>query len=183
MHCGLVLVVAFVASGALTAPTAAAQSTEAHKRIVQRVFMDILNRGQFELFDSLYDPAFVKHVDGGTVSLAQEKVEASAMRSGASDLVVTIEGLVAEDDRVAVQYVGRGTHDGVLAGLPASGRAFVIHGATVYRFRDGKIAEEWTYYNGLEIVRQLGRTDPRGHAGRPPGADVAQGLGRARQPD
>src|SRR5882757_533128 len=42
-------------------------------------------------------------------------------RAGLSDLEVVIDRIVAEGDYVATQVIVRGTHDGELAGVPATG--------------------------------------------------------------
>jgi steroid delta-isomerase-like uncharacterized protein len=50
--------------------------------------------------------------------------------------------------------------------MPATGMKLVVSGTTIYRFSNGKIAEEWTTYNGLEILRQLGYFPGPGEANK-----------------
>ena len=78
------------------------------------------------------------------------------MRVSMSDLVMTVDFMIAEGDKVVIQYTGRGTSTGPLDGMPPTGKTCVATGATVYRIVGGKIAEEWTYYNMLDILQQLG---------------------------
>lgn len=130
--------------------------TEKNKALARRVFDEILNQGKYEVFAESYARDFVKHVDGRDYSLAQEIEQAKAMRGLSSDLVMTIDQMIAEGDKVAVLYTGRGTNTGSFRSLPATGKKIIISGMTVYRFSNGKIAEEWTVYNEMEILRQLG---------------------------
>ena len=151
----VVMIAAVVVAMAL--PGCASMSpVEQNKRIVQRVFDEVLNQGRYELFDEAYAPDFVKHVDGKSESLAEEREDAKGTRAISSDLVMTVDAMVAESDKVAVLYSGRGTHDGPLGDVPATGRAFVLTGMTLYRFAGGKVVEEWTVYNELEMLRQIG---------------------------
>lgn len=124
--------------------------------VVQRVFDEILNQGRYALFDEVYSASFVKHVDGRRRNLAEEIEDAKFTRGLAADLVVTVDALIAEGDSVAARYTGRGTNTGPLGGMAATGKRFVVHGMTVYRFSGGKIVEEWTVYNEADLMRQLG---------------------------
>jgi predicted ester cyclase len=126
------------------------------KATVQRVFDEVLNRGEFELFATHYLPAFVKHVDGKDRTLEQEIRDARATRAIASDLVMSVDAMVAEGDLVAVRYTGRGTHDGPGLGMPPTGRSVALQGMTMYQFDGCKIAAEWTVYNALHLLEQIG---------------------------
>lgn len=130
--------------------------TEKNKALARRVFDEMLNQQKYEVFDEIYAKDFVKHVDGRQYSLAQEIEQAKAMHGLSSDLVMTVDQMIAEGDKVAIVYTGRGTNTGSFRGLAVTGKKVVLSGMTVYRFSDGKIAEEWTVYNEMEILRQLG---------------------------
>ena len=138
-------------------PAAAAQGDGAsNKAVARRVFDELLNKEKYELFEQIYAKTFVKHVDGKTYSLQEEIQQAKSMRVSMSDLVMTVDFMIAEGDKVVIQYTGRGTSTGPLGGMPPTGKTCVATGATVYRIVGGKIAEEWTYYNMLDILEQLG---------------------------
>ena len=143
-------------AGAMLAAACANGQAKVNKATAQRVFDDILNREHYELFAELYQPDFVKHVDLRNNTLAQEIEAAKGMRAASSDLVMTVDEMIAEGDKVAVRYTGRGTNTGPFGGMPATGKKMAITGMTIYRFSGGKIAEEWVTYNMLEILRQLG---------------------------
>jgi steroid delta-isomerase-like uncharacterized protein len=64
--------------------------------------------------------------------------------------------MIAEGDKVAVCFTAKGTHDGAFQGVPATGKHLEIAAMTVWRFVDGKIAEEWLFFNDLDLYRQLG---------------------------
>ena len=149
-------IIALLLACGVSAASIPSSATQKNKVLARRVFDEILNQGQYEVFDEIYTKDFVKHVDRRDSTLAEEIEDARATRAASSDLVMTIDHMIAEGDQVAILYTGRGTNTGPIFGMPASGKKFVVSGMTVYRFSNGKIAEEWTVYNAMEILRQLG---------------------------
>jgi steroid delta-isomerase-like uncharacterized protein len=98
--------------------------------------------------DSMYADPFV----GRTAIMARKNVIIAA----ASDSKIQVTNRVVHGNQVTVEWVATGTHTGDLPGLPASGRAFSIHGVTVVVRRDGKIVRESLYYDVAALHRQLG---------------------------
>lgn len=50
----------------------------------------------------------------------------------------------------------RGTNQGPLFGLPATGKQITVTGITLHRFENGKAAESWFSYDALGQLQQLG---------------------------
>ncbi len=57
---------------------------------------------------------------------------------------------------MAVHFTGRGTNTGAWNDLPATGKPVEVVAITIFRIVGGKIVEEWTEYNKLSLLRQLG---------------------------
>jgi predicted ester cyclase len=55
-----------------------------------------------------------------------------------------------------VRYRFRGTHLGVFQGAPPTGKQITYTGVLIYRIANGKIAEQWTEFDFLGVLRQLG---------------------------
>jgi steroid delta-isomerase-like uncharacterized protein len=76
------------------------------------------------------------------------------------DSRVEVVNVVAGENAVVVEFVGRGTHGGPLqspAGeIPATGRRVEIPFCDVHELRDGKIARQRTYFDTATMLRQLG---------------------------
>ena len=70
----------------------------------------------------------------------------------------TAAAVVVAYDRVsgAVRWTARGTNTGTGNGIPATGRKVQISGTAIFRFENGKIAEEWVAGDMLSLQRQLG---------------------------
>ncbi len=73
------------------------------------------------------------------------------------DLHVTIEDLIAEDDRVAVRACWQGTHSAEFRGVPPSRRLVEFTGMVFWRVADGKIRERWAAVDILGPLREAAR--------------------------
>ena len=75
------------------------------------------------------------------------------------DATCEVRSLVAIDDYVMAQGVGRGTHQGVFnspAGeLQPTGRAMQVNFCDVYHLRDGKIVRADSYFDFYGLLKQL----------------------------
>lgn len=57
---------------------------------------------------------------------------------------------------VATHWTGRGTHDGELMGIAPTRKETTITGITMSRLQNGKVVEEWTNWDTLGMLQQLG---------------------------
>jgi steroid delta-isomerase-like uncharacterized protein len=62
------------------------------------------------------------------------------------------------DDAVIVEFWLRGTHEGPLRGIPATGRAFECRTLAIFEFEGDRIVCERVYFDALTILAQLGLT-------------------------
>jgi steroid delta-isomerase-like uncharacterized protein len=72
---------------------------------------------------------------------------------------VTVDEQIAEGDTVATRWTGRGTHRGGLLGIPPTGKEVTVSGITISRLKDGKVVEEWTIWDTLGMLQQLGAVE------------------------
>ena len=137
----------------MTALPCTADETAVNKAVAKRVYEEGLSRG---IFTVPYTDDFVGH--GGSTTFTHEEgmKEAKGWRSAFPDLHVTPDLVIAEGDFVAVRWTARGTNTGTGNGIPATGRKVQVSGTAIFRFVDGKIAEEWTSANTLGLLKQLG---------------------------
>ena len=54
------------------------------------------------------------------------------------------------------RWTARGTNTGTGNGIPATGKSVETSGCAIFRFEDGKVAEEWVSADSLSLMRQLG---------------------------
>jgi steroid delta-isomerase-like uncharacterized protein len=130
-----------------------ADETAINKAVAKRVYEEGLSRG---IFTVPYTDDFVGHGGARTFTHEDGMKEAKGWRSAFPDLNVSVDLMVAEGDLVAVRWTARGTNTGTGNGIPATGRKVQVSGTAIFRFVDGKIAEEWTSANTLGLMKQLG---------------------------
>lgn len=68
----------------------------------------------------------------------------------------TIEGQIAERDKVVTWFTLQGTQEGSLPGIPARGKKISVEVISILRMQGGKIAEGWESYDSLDMAMQLG---------------------------
>lgn len=155
----LVLVVALAASVITVALAWAGDSEEAHNKVlVQRVFDEVWNKGNFEILDELFAPGFVRHFPGAPPlqGLDAFRERAVSHRAAFPDWSEEVIHLVAEGDLVAALFRSNGTNEGSFLGHPPTGKSISISEMTIFRIADGKIAEQWLIPDLLGLNRQLG---------------------------
>jgi steroid delta-isomerase-like uncharacterized protein len=81
------------------------------------------------------------------------------LRTGFPDWHVTVNDLLSEDGLVMKEFTVTATHEGEFAGIPPTGREIEISGMAKIRTADGKVQEDWLYFDQQEMARQLGLTD------------------------
>lgn len=82
-------------------------------------------------------------------------------RKAAPDMHFKINEMIAERDLVLVYWTASGTntHEGM--GFPATGKSFTVPGMTLFRFKAGKMIEEWGVWCILDVMQQLGLLPPQ----------------------
>lgn len=72
------------------------------------------------------------------------------------DLTHTVKDILAEGDRIAVHLVARGTHQGDLMGIPATGKSVEVSALAFFRIAHGKIAEQEGVFDEMRLLQQIG---------------------------
>jgi steroid delta-isomerase-like uncharacterized protein len=129
---------------------------EQNKAIAKRAFEELLSGGRFELAEQLYAKDFVNHGIHRDVSLAEDQAALKGWHEAFPDVVIVPEKLIAEGDLVTIYWIARGTNTGTGNGLPATGKKAELAGITIWRIVDNKIKEEWSAFDQLSMMQQLG---------------------------
>lgn len=74
------------------------------------------------------------------------------------DLILEIVVLRHCVDAVVIEGVMHGTHLGVYAGIPASGKTMDLRAAVFFHFNGDGLTRETVYYDELTLLAQLGAT-------------------------
>jgi steroid delta-isomerase-like uncharacterized protein len=128
-----------------------------NKRIV-RGYFDAANSGDVDALDELLASDVIDHsaYDGQATGRDGFKEFFMLWRTAFPDLVYTIEDEIAVGDRVVVRWTGRGTHRGVYHHIAPTWKRVTMSGIQINRLADGKIVEDWTSFDALGLLQQLG---------------------------
>ena len=129
---------------------------EQNKALAKRAFDELLSKGKFELAQQLYAKDFVNHGIHRDISFDEDQAALRGWHQAFPDLVIVPEKLIAEGDLVTIYWIARGTNTGTGNGLPATGKKAEQAGITIWRIVDGKIKEEWSAFDQLSMMQQLG---------------------------
>ncbi|MFT4639367.1 MAG: putative ester cyclase [Verrucomicrobiales bacterium] len=72
-----------------------------------------------------------------------------------SDISVTIDHTVSENDMVTVHWRARARHTGDLMGVQPTGREVETSGIDLVRIENDRIAEAWIYWDEISLLSQL----------------------------
>jgi predicted ester cyclase len=129
--------------------------------LVRRYFDEVLNGGDLRVVDELFAPTY--EASGGLVGAARVHSGADGMKQvirtfhdAFPDARITGDEFIASGDKVVVRWTLRGTHQGELMSIPATGRQATITGISILRIVDGKFQDAWQEADFLGLVQQLG---------------------------
>ncbi len=111
---------------------------EAHRRLIRRLFQEIINEGNLAVIGNVYASNVVDHnaFRGQTIGTAGVRRAIAELHTVLLDLHVTVEELKAEADTVTTCEIWQGTH--VATHIVIKGT--VTH---IFHIHDDKIVEEW----------------------------------------
>jgi steroid delta-isomerase-like uncharacterized protein len=133
-------------------------SNDAAKAIVRRNTDEVQGRGNFEVFEELFDDAFVDHTpqpDSGT-DKNSVRVLYQRLRAAFPDFHADIHWQICEGELVTTYKTYHGTHMGPFLGVPPTNRKIQFETVDVMRVHEGKITEHWGVANLFSLMRQLG---------------------------
>jgi steroid delta-isomerase-like uncharacterized protein len=158
--CALALFVLLLAT-TLPSPAQPASEQERNKTVARLFFEEVLGQGKLEKYPESHTPDFVAHGSDRDATLAEDMSAAREERTAMPDMQVVVNHMVAEGDFVAVHWTAWGTNTQPGMGLPATGKKIRVSGMTIFRFKAGKISEEWSAWNMLSVLKQAGLFPPK----------------------
>jgi steroid delta-isomerase-like uncharacterized protein len=135
-------------------------STQSNIAASRRMLEECFNEGMLDTVDQICAPDVVTHDPAlpedarGTQAI---KDQVQMYRTAFSDLEMTVDDVFASRDEVVIRWTSKGTNDGEMMGMPATGRHATVTGISIDRFdAAGRITENWTEWDNLGLLQQLG---------------------------
>lgn len=129
---------------------------EQNKALAKRAFEELLSGGRFELAEQLYAKDFVNHGVHRDITLEEDQAALKGWHQAFPDVKIVPAKLMAEGDLVTIYWIASGTNTGTGNGLPATGKKVQQAGITIWRIVSGKIKDEWSAFDQLSLMQQLG---------------------------
>ena len=131
---------------------------EQNKNTVTEFIGALFTKGDLGAVDEYLAKGFVNHDPplGVTADREGMRVAAATFRAAFPDWHSEPDILLGEGDLVVEHFTARGTQQGEMFGMPATGRTVTLPGINIWRVRDRRITERWGCLDELGFLRQLG---------------------------
>lgn len=133
--------------------------SDQNKAVIRRLIDEVWNRRAFDVADELFAPEAIIYESGVALpgaGPAAVKQLIGAICAAFPDNRITIDDMIAVEDKVVLRWSSLGTHQGELQGIAPTNRKIAANGTAIYRFADAKVVEEWMNTDQLGILKQLG---------------------------
>ena len=135
--------------------------SEENKQLVRRWFEEVWNNGRVDAIDEMFDANGIAHGLSDDPSNPIKgpnnfKPFHTLFREAFPNMMIVIEDMVAEGDKVAARCSVRAKHEGEFLGRVATGSPVEFSGITIVRIDKGKIVEAWNNFDFMRLHRQVG---------------------------
>jgi len=135
--------------------------SEANKALVQRWFDEVWNKGRAEAIEEMFDEYGIAH------GLSEDPAKPitgprdfrpfhTLFREAFPNMMIVVEDMIAEGDKVAARCSVRARHEGEFLGRSATDSPVEFTGITIVRIDHGKIVEAWNNFDFMTLHRQVG---------------------------
>src|SRR5262245_22205815 len=133
-------------------------SAEENKAVIRRFIEEVFNQRNIDAVDTYMAADYVDHVVPPGVPPTREgfKQFIGMFLAAFPDFHYTIEDELAEGDKVVSRLSARGTQQGELLGMPATGKHATWNEIHIGRMVGAKLVEHWGTIDQLSMLQQLG---------------------------
>jgi steroid delta-isomerase-like uncharacterized protein len=128
-----------------------------NETLVRRFFEEFCNQRRSSVAEELIADDYVSHGPQAPPADGPDGVrERVGLYQEAVDGHWNVEEMFSAGDRVIARWTGTGTHRGELMGVEPTGQPIRVDAISIFRISNGKIAEEWTVWDALGLLQQVG---------------------------
>ncbi len=133
-------------------------STEENKALLRRYIKEVWDKQNPAAVDEFLAPDYKRHRSPTIEPLTRDdqKQLLTKFRAAFPDIQLTVEEIIAEDDRVAFRSTIRATHQNEFLGIAPTGKKVTVGLVDVIHIENGKFVEQWGGPDFLDLVQQLG---------------------------
>ena len=132
--------------------------TDDNLAVVRNMEEDLFNRRDPTAVDRYVSPAYRLRTAAAGAPSGREAVRGyiAAYLDGFPDLHISIDQLLAVEDKVVGVFTFTGTHQGDLFGITPTGRPISVRQIAIYRLEGGQVVDEWEISDQLGLMQQIG---------------------------
>ena len=133
--------------------------------IVKKIYKELNSNRNVANLDELYSAEYKGYSPSSSnypYSLKQSKNSYARAFEAFPDSKYVVKNMFADGDYVIVNYVFTGTHERDYWQVEANGYHVESGAITIYRLKNGKIAETWSEFNSLDFKDQMKNEIPNG---------------------
>ena len=135
--------------------------TQANRDVIERAVAN-WNCGDLDGYLKLYGENVVLHGYAGLgPGLANVRRYYESWLQAFPGSQLTLEDVIAADDKVVCRFLISGTHRARFQGVPASGRPIRVAGLTILRFSNGVCVERWSQVDSIGLLSQIGALESK----------------------
>ena len=106
--------------------------------------------------DSFDEQATIVTAEGNITGIDAFRDYYNNYLTGFSDAEFNFIDVIGQGDKIVKHWNFKGTHDGVMFGIPATNKKVNISGTTVVLMKDGKVLQEQDFFDNYSFLMQLG---------------------------
>lgn len=126
---------------------------QAHRQLLE----DVFGKGRLDVIGELCDAGLRVHDPlTGDGDLRRFRDDCTTFRSAFPGTRCTILAQYLDGDTVITRWRMSGAHEGEFMGILPTGTECTVEGIDVGRFHGGKLVEQWSQWDALGLLRQLG---------------------------
>jgi len=135
--------------------------SEENKQLLHRWFEEVWNNGRAEAIEEMFDENGIAH---GLSEDPSNPIKGpsgyrpfyTTFRKAFPNIMVVVEDMIAEADKVAARCSVRAKHEGEFMGRAATQAPVEFTGITIVRIHNGKIVEAWNNFDFMTMYKQIG---------------------------
>lgn len=130
--------------------------TETDRNFGELWFEEVWNKQRREAIGQMIEPAAPFHECGETVFGPEGFYPFfDRMQAAFSELRVTVQDTIAQDDKLCVRWSCTMKHTGDGLGMPPTGKVLNVTGISIIRVAQGKAIEAWQNWDMLGVMQQI----------------------------
>jgi len=136
-------------------------SAEENKAVVRRL-REAWNTRNWAVLEELVVPDYIDHnpLLGAKPGRQGYREKFLSFTNAFPDFEISSEDTFAEGGKVVSRLTLSGTHRAEFIGIAPTNKRVTIAGIVIYRIVSGKLVEEWSNIDLLELFQQLGLIPP-----------------------